>query len=319
MKRMKPMMRRSTWCVRAAGLGLLCAMALPAVAQEAPAAAAPQAEGSFRRLAPGVMKKVDPARRLDETFSRHDIVELLAVDPSFDWAKDVAFRHETWSLEFQYKVPRMIWIDLPQSGGRMQRKLVWYMVYSVTNTGQVMVPVEDKALGYPTTQDVKLWEVKTSDKPVRFIPQVLFEARSRGEQGETVSVYKDQVVPLAVAAIQNREDPKRKLHTTPEMCREIAVGETVWGVFTWHDVDATTGYKPALYRFTVYIQGLTNAYRWKDDPATLQIVDGVNRGRRLQKKTLKLNFWRPGDEHYPHEGEIRHGYPGEVDYEWVYR
>ena len=47
--------------------------------------------------------------------------------------------------------------------------------------------------------------------------------------------------------------------------------------------------------------------------------DPIGTGRRLSRKTLKLNFWRPGDEYYEHEKEIRFGVPGEVDYEWVYR
>ena len=41
--------------------------------------------------------------------------------------------------------------------------------------------------------------------------------------------------------------------------------------------------------------------------------------RLLLRKTLKLNFWRPGDEYSTSENEIRYGVPGGVDYEWVYR
>ena len=33
----------------------------------------------------------------------------------------------------------------------------------------------------------------------------------------------------------------------------------------------------------------------------------------------KLNFWRPGDQYHAHEDQIRYGFPGGVDYEWVYR
>ena len=305
---------------------VFCLAAL-ALSADAPAAAPPAAEGRYRKLAPGVLEAVDSDRKLDETFSRHDIVELLAVDPKFDWAKDVPFRHETWSLDFKFKVPRMIWVDIPQANGAMQRKLVWYLVYAVTNSGKVMVPVEDESLPYPTTEGKKVWEVKQSDKPVRFIPKFAFEAHCRfplpqkpSVVHETVSVYKEMVLPLAVSAIQSREDKNRKLLTTPEMCREIPVGETVWGVVTWFDVDTVTEEKPtALYRFSIYIEGLTNAYRWTDKPENLKIEGGINRGRRLVNKTLKLNFWRPGDEFYPHEGEIRYGLPGEVDYEWVYR
>ena len=78
-------------------------------AEQTPAAKAP-----YRKLAPGVMKTIDPMRTLEETVSRHDVVGLLAVDPKFDWAKDIAFRRDVWVLEFQFKPMRMIWVDVPQ-------------------------------------------------------------------------------------------------------------------------------------------------------------------------------------------------------------
>ena len=57
------------------------------------------------------------------------MVGLLAVDPAFDWAKDVTFRHDVWVLRFRFKPMRMMWVDVPQPSGFMQRKLIWYMVY----------------------------------------------------------------------------------------------------------------------------------------------------------------------------------------------
>ncbi len=304
----------STVCAAEGGNADAAAPAAGAVAN-APAGTGAGASGKpLRRLAPGVMITILPERKMDETVSRHDLVELLKVDPKFDWAKDVPIRHRTWALEFRFKPPRMIWVDVPQVGGVMQRKLIWYMVYNVTNPGKVFVPVEEKPLGYETTEGKMVWDVREVDEPVRFVPLFLLEARVRQGNGEERAfVYRDQIVPVAVAAIEQREDPNCKLLNTAEMCREIAVGETVWGVVTWHDIN------PELYRFSIFIEGLTNAYRWRDDPATMRIEDGVNRGRRLMRKTLKINFWRPGDEYYEHEGEIRYGFPGEVDYEWIYR
>ena len=41
-----------------------------------------------------------------------------------------------------------MWIDIPQPSGMMQRKLIWYMVYSITNDGKVMEPTPDKKLPY---------------------------------------------------------------------------------------------------------------------------------------------------------------------------
>ena len=69
--------------------------------------------------------------------------------------------------------------------------------------------------------------------------------------------------------IRLREDPNRQFLTSVEMCREIAVGETLWGVATWEDID------PRIVRFSVYVFGLTNAYRWKDEPGEYKPGDSI--------------------------------------------
>ena len=285
-------------------------VALPALAQNAPADKA----AKYRRLAPGVLETVDPMRALDESVSRHDIVELLAVDQGFDWAKDIPFRHDVWVLEFKFKPMRMVWVDVPQSGGRMQRKLIWYMVYSVTNPGKIMHPVEDKSLGYELYDKRQVYEVKMVDRPIRFVPELLLEGHQfmKDDEGFT-KVYPDRVIPVADAAIRMREDRNRPFLTSVEISREIAVGETVWGAATWEDVD------PRIVKFSVYVSGLTNSYRWKDETGGYKQGDSIGTGRKLFRKTLKLNFWRPSDEYFEHEKEIRYGVPGGVDYEWVPR
>ena len=291
--------------------------AKPAADKDKPAAnkdKTPATRSPYRHLVPGVMETVDSMRALDESVSRHDVVELLAFDPSFDWAKDIPFRHDVWVLEFKFKPMRMIWVDVPQTGGRMQRKLVWYMVYSVTNPGKIMHPVEDKSLGYELFDKRLVWEVKPVDRPIRFVPELLLEGHQFMKDGEGFTkVYPDRVIPVADRDIRNREDRNRPFLTSVEIARDIAVGETVWGVATWEDVD------PRIVRFSVYVSGLTNSYRWKDGIGEYQKGDSIGKGRKLFRKTLKLNFWRPSDEYFEHEEEIRYGLPGGVDYEWVYR
>ena len=100
----------------------------------------------------------------------HDVVELLAVDDNFDWAKEVTFRHDVWSLDFKFKPVRMMWVDVPQRDGKMQRKLIWYMVYSVTNPGKTMHPVE---------QPDGTYKVEFVDEPVRFVPVFSLEVHRR--------------------------------------------------------------------------------------------------------------------------------------------
>ena len=246
-----------------------------------------------------MMKSVEPERHQNETFSRHNVVELLAVDPQFDWAKDVPFRRPIWTLEFKFKPMRMVYVDIPQESGQMRQKLIWYMVYSVTNSGKVMRPAK-------TAEGT--FEVQQVTEPIKdFIPEFLLEAHEFGK------AYPDRVIPLAIAKIQLRERIPRLFSPVDMAMKEIGVGETVWGVATWENID------PQIDRFSVYIKGLTNAYRWKDEPGAYKVGDRFAKGRTLAVKTLKLNFWRPGDEYYENEREFRYGIPGEVDYEWVYR
>ena len=109
---------------------------------------------------------------------------------------------------------------------------------------------------------------------------------------------------------------------------------SVWGIATWTGVDPRSDF------FSVFIQGLTNAYRWQDPPGAYQDGDPPMTGRRFTYKTLQLNFWRAGDAIETREDEIRFGVPNQnevpaikgddevlkiyrlkerVDYLWVYR
>lgn len=232
----------------------------------------------LRQLAPGVMLDVPIERADADTYSRHDVVELLAVNPDFDWAKDIRFEHPIWQLEFAYKPVRFVDIDVPTPEGRLQRKRVWYLIYKVRNPGP---------------------------EPVEFYPWFVLESTDP----EVEKAYPDRFIPVAVPAIAGREDRNRPLKSTVEIAGEIppaGPGEdgSVWGVATWTDLD------PRIDSFAIYMAGLTNAYRWTDDPQS---------GRSFTRKMLELNFWRPGDEYHEREGRIRVGTPGRPDHQWVFR
>jgi len=290
-----------------------------AFGQEKPAQNAPaqKTKPGYRTLAEGVLKPVSPARQVAESFSRHNVVELLAVDAKFDWAKNVDFRRDIWSLEFNFKPVRMVWVDVPQPSGKMRRKLIWYMIYNVTNPGKIMHPVK---------QPDGTFKPEFVDREIRFVPKFLLESTELGK------AYPDRVIPVALGPIQLREDlrkptlrelqalgsplpekPARQFLTSVEICRKIQVGQTLWGVAMWEDID------PRIDRFSIYVEGLTSAYKWKDDPGKYKAGAPLGTYRQFTHKILKLNFWRPGDEFFEHEREVRFGAPGEVDYEWVYR
>ncbi len=88
------------------------------------------------------------------------------------------------------------------------------------------------------------------------------------------------------------------------------------------DIDPTTNF------FTVQVKGLTNAYRVKED----------TKGNKIyQRKTLQIQFWRPGDSIAQTEDRVRLGVPAfldpeqqkyvldqfkvekRLDYQWIYR
>ena len=92
---------------------------------------------------------------------------------------------------------------------------------------------------------------------------------------------------------------------------------------TWVDID------PRIDFFSIFVGGLTNAYQWTDPPGAYKTGDPPATGREFKRKTLQLNFWRPGDEFGQDETAIRYGvargkanlydvFEG-VAYRWVYR
>jgi hypothetical protein len=267
------------------------------------------------------MEDVSPARQFNESYSRHDVIELLAVDPKFDWAKNVTFRRDVWNLKFEYKPLRMVWVDVPQESGKLQRKPIHYLVYSVTNESVKEQKSKPPRYGWmhPVKNEDGTYSAEYQDRPIPFVPAFLLNSP------EYNKAYPDRVIPLAMPAIRAREDrllpawadasqtiPREPLRNSVEMAMEIPVGQTAWGVATWEEVD------PRIDRFTIYVQGLTNVYQWKDDPAKYRADAPREEYRKLALKTLRLNFWRPGDEFDPHEGELRRGHPGEPDYDWLY-
>lgn len=256
--------------------------------------------GPPRRLAPGVLITVPPEIHVEDTHNRQDIVELVVVDPQLDWAKGVDFRREVYCLEFQFKLPRLIEVDLPQPSGKMQRKAIWYLVYKVTNRGGALQPVPEGDGTY---------RVESVDVPARFTPLFYLEA----ETSSGKKIYPDRVIPLAKPLIRQREDPNINFFDSTEVARELAVGQSVWGVATWEDVD------PTMDKFSIVVLGLTNAYRWEDPPGAYKPGDPIGQGRRFQRKALQINFWRPGDEFIIREDQVRLGQPGTVDWSWVYR
>jgi len=287
------------------------------------------------QFAPGVLTTIPPEVNRDDTVAVHDLVEIradaqLQRDPSsttksrtlYEMVQGIRFRSDTWCLELSFKPLRMLHVDIPQSNGKMQRKLIWYLVYRVRNTGVGLVSEEQADGTFATVE-------KAADS-LRFIPQFVLESQDLDRRGQPIrKAYLDRIVPAAYGPIRRRELPRGELLNSVQLAEQrlsLESGRSVgglWGVAIWEDID------PEIDFFSVHVGGLTNAYQWQDPPDAYQLGDPPGKGRKFLQKTLQLNFWRPGDAYAEDEREIRFGVAPEkadlygvaegVAYQWVYR
>lgn len=291
---------------------------------------------SARKLASGVMTVVTPDQNSEDTALGPFDLDLVAKHPELAWAapdfpenkphfaspsetllalsKDVIFRHAVWGLEFSFKPVRLIEADVPQANGKLQRKVVWYLVYKVRYVGEDLSPTI--AAEVPGNPD------KVKVESVRFLPRFSMLSKERNFSIDA------KILPSAMEAIAARERVGKRLHDQIEIGKLDIVSsspeedKSVWGVATWTDVD------PRLDFFAVDVRGLTNAYKIRVDADDKSNYD---------RKTLRIYFWRPGDALEESKDRILLGLPAfenkerveyylkqfnlkeRLDYQWIYR
>jgi len=264
------------------------------------------ADDGFRSLAPGVLTVISPDLALDDSLQRGSLVEVTEGLAALQWvpqraainttlvsrAGRVEYPREIWCLEFAFKPPRAIAVDIPIGDRRMRRTNVLYFVYRVKNVGGRRIVT--KRLEEPGQADPVERVMERFEKPVRFLPQFVLETREGLGDTEGISTYRaylDRLVPSAMDAIRLREDPARELLDSASIsATEIAPGEERWGVAIWEAVD------PRIDYFSIYVRGLTNAIRWRQRSGTHIGPDDLP-GKHIQQtlESLRLDFWRPGD------------------------
>jgi hypothetical protein len=211
----------------------------------------------------------------------------------------------------------MVEVDIPQPTGKMQRKLIWYLVYRVSNRGRAIdVKWYREESGQlsgkaePGTYSADRYkEIRFREPGPRFLPHFVLESL------EYKKAYMDRIIPAAQKLIQARENPGAniKLHNSIEMSQiriplsDERIERGIWGVVTWEDVD------PRIDFFSIYVRGLTNAFKFVDPPGAYKAGQPPGSGREFTHKTLQLNFWRPGDSVLEHEEEVRYGIPVDPD------
>ncbi|MCU0961990.1 MAG: hypothetical protein MUF48_18000 [Pirellulaceae bacterium] len=269
-------------------------------------------------FAPGVLTVIPPDPQFEETFSGPSpLVEIVRGLPDLDWqphfqpksrtpfdrAQTVILRRAIWNLEFAFKPMRTIEVDVPQPSGRMQKKIIWYMVYRVRYLGNDLEPEPVKDEWGHETFTVR----DTSHEGRFFFPQFLLESHDLSK------TYLDRIIPAAKEPIAQRELRGQGLLNSVEISREVIPLSTpdnpqdVWGLATWEDID------PRIDYFSVDVKGLTNAHKPVDLPDAFQPGDPPGTGRDVLAKTLRLNFWRPGDAEHELEDRIYYGVPYDAD------
>lgn len=143
--------------------------------------------------------------------------------------------------------------------------------------------------------------INRTGKPRMFVPQFTIVT-------DTGKRFEDTVLPRAVDIIRDREDPTVPLYgavdvvgVLPPTGSQRGVDDAIFGAAVWDNVD------PRADAFKVYVRGLSDGYRTIPNP------DG---GEPItQYKTLRIDFYRPGDELDLNEREIHLADPPS---EWIY-
>ena len=213
-----------------------------------------------RPLAPGVLTVIPPDPQYEETLSGPmALVEIakglteMDWQPNFEAKSRTAFersrlavlRRQVWNLEIAFKPMRTIVVDVPQPTGKMQKKVIWYIVYRVRYLGNDMIPEAAKDEWGHELFDAK----PVTQEGWPFFPQFVLASHDFSKS------YQDRIIPAAKKQIEEREMRGEKLLNTVEISRQPIPLSTadnpqeVWGLATWEDID------PRLTYFSVLHQG----------------------------------------------------------------
>jgi hypothetical protein len=175
-----------------------------------------------------------------------------------------------WVLDFKFKDPRLIKVNVPGRG----QKVCWYLWYQVINFTR---------------------------EPHTFIPDFELVTLDRG------TVHHDQILPAVQDAISQIEDPtgQRQIKNSVTIAMEpIPVSRPneaprpVTGVAIWDDVD------PDSNRYSIFVSGLSNGWSVTDPvpPETKPVVrrktlqlNFKRLGDRYQMKSEEIRFVPPAE------------------------
>lgn len=206
-----------------------------------------------------------------------------------------------WVCEVTFKPMRLMRVDVTDpKTGKKSRELVYYLCYKAVNR-----PLGNKA------DEQNINPVNDYDPPPgkpMFVPEFTLVTDDDGKQ----EVYHDTVIPEAQAAILKREQRRPgapRLRNSVEVVQALpaatnaddAPGQTIWGVAMFRGVD------PDADNFSVFMSGFSNGYKLAKLPGTDEEL--------VLRRTIRQDYWRPGDRFDQQETEIR----AKGDPVWEYR
>jgi hypothetical protein len=223
-------------------------------------------------------------------------LQAPSYDPIFLSKKDtlerlgqrVVFFHNVWEYEFSFVGGlRQAVLNVPDlATNTTTQKNIWYVVYRIRDRGNTVTyeqVQQSPRLNY-VLSDLRKDEPIPAEKKF-FLPQFYLEGFviSDPKDGYHAVKYHDKIIPMALRQIQRRHDPSLTLldpiqmsQTSIPLAKSDADGG-VWGVALFEDVD------PRIDFVNLKVEGLSNAFRIPN------AADQPN-----LRKTLQLNFWRPG-------------------------
>ena len=248
---------------------------------------------------------------------------IASSDTLYGMSDKTKFRREIYCLEFSFKPLRMIEVDVPAAGGTTERKLVWYMVYRIRNTGQALKPVagprrrlfhrnRPRAAPFGSCRS-SFWNRKIARRPAVAFRNRISIASSPRPTPRSASAKRPATRCSTASRFRSNQSPSATAASTAA-CGAWPPGST--------SIRASTS-----SRSTSAVSRTPTAGPTRRPPTTPAIPPG--RGRQFVHKMLQLNFWRPGDDLMPNEREFRYGVPLDkaalydvgdgVAYRWLYR
>ncbi|HET6423064.1 MAG TPA: hypothetical protein VFG20_05235 [Planctomycetaceae bacterium] len=211
--------------------------------------------------------------------------------------EELSAQPELWAMEVHFKPMRQIVIELTDPvTGKKRPQYVWYIAYRAIN----------RKLANRAVANAPVNELDAPVIPPQFIPVFTIVTTDTEEP----KVYQDQVLPEAVAAINQRE--KTSYKSTVGVVTDLPAAaepgspdqKVIQGIATWTNLD------PAADHYTVYLTGFSNGFRKVPGPDGAEVV---------QWKTIQMKYWRPGDELNQREPEIRLQTDAATQPVWIYR